>query len=237
MVFATAHPAAKIVMIGIDSPWCGTGDSLEKFTPRAFPEWMYGSNRWRGYGSIFNLYAVQEAGKEFGVLTGLKREDMGRDGYTRFVPPDDQYDPVRAAVHLREALPRVPSGDRAGAPATWHYPALDLLRDDMASLNPESRKILFFVPYHHSLFSAPGSDGERTWNECKRRVALLAHATSGGVAVDFMQPSTITETDENYWDPLHYRTTVAVRLARDLAGAAGGEDSVDYRLLADDVRD
>jgi hypothetical protein len=235
LVFAAAHPAAKVVMIGIDSPWCGTGDHLEKFTPRAFPGWMYGSNRWRGYASIFNLYAVQEAGKEFGVLTGLKREDMGRDGYTRFVPPDDQYDPARAAAHLREAQPRVPTGQRTGAPASWHFPALDLLREDLASLNPGSRKILFFAPYHHSLFSAPGTDGEQTWNECKRRVALLAHAAPNGSAVDFMQPSTITETDENYWDPLHYRTTVAARLAHDLAAAASGENSPDYRLLTDGV--
>jgi hypothetical protein len=134
LVFAAAHPAAKIIMIGIDSPWCGTGDSFQKFTPRPFPEWMYGSIRWNGYASVFNLYAVQEAGKEFGVLTGLKREDMGRDGYTRFVPPDDQYDPVRAADHLREAEPRVPPGNGEGTPARLRFPALDLLRDDLAAL-------------------------------------------------------------------------------------------------------
>ena len=68
-----------------------------------------------GTSEVFNLFAVQEAGKAFGVLTGLKKPDMGRDGYTRFVPPDDQYDAARAATHLREAGPWVPSGERAGA--------------------------------------------------------------------------------------------------------------------------
>jgi hypothetical protein len=236
LVFAEAHPAANVVMIGLDAPWCATGGSLQKLTPRPFPEWMYGSNRWSGYASVFNLFAVQEAGKEFGVLTGLKREDMGRDGYTRFVPPDDQYDPVRAASHLRAAETRAPPRDGAEPPATWHFPALDLLRDDLAALPAEARKILFFVPYNRVLLSAPGTIGELIWNECKLQVAALARATPGGVAVDFMLTSPITTADDNYWDPLHYRVTVAARLESDLAAAAQGEESPDYRLLIHDSK-
>src|SRR5580658_6736238 len=48
LVFAAAHPSARVVMIGVDSSWCVTGDSFEQLTPRAFPEWMYRSNRWAG---------------------------------------------------------------------------------------------------------------------------------------------------------------------------------------------
>ncbi len=59
-----------------------------KFTPRPFPAWMYEGSRWRGYREMFNLYAVQEAGKEFGILIGIKRQVYGSDGYTNFVPPD-----------------------------------------------------------------------------------------------------------------------------------------------------
>lgn len=231
LVFNAAHPAAKIVIIGLDSAWCITGDLFETLTPRAFPEWMYRSNRWDGYAQMFNLFAVQEAGKEFGVLTGLKREDMGRDGYTRFVPPDDQYDPARAALHIRDATPRVPSGARSGAPATWRYPELEVLRDDLAALPAATRKILFFVPYNHRLLSAPGTDGAQVWSECKRRAGLLAQATPNGTAVDFMRPSTITLADDNYWDPQHYRVGVADRLARDLVAAARGEASPDDQLL------
>ena len=182
---------------------------------------------------MFNLFAVQEAGKEFGVLTGLKRPDTGRDGYTRFVPPDDQYDPVRAALHVRDASPRVPAGERPGAPATWHYPALDVLRDDLAALPPATRKILFFVPYNHRLFSAPGTDGDQVWSECKRRVGMLAQATPHGLAVDFMQPTSITMADDNYWDPQHYRVAVADRLVHDLVAADHAEASPDYQFLPD----
>jgi len=194
---------------------------------------MYRSSRWDGYAQMFNLFAVQEAGKQFAVLTGLKRPDMGRDGYTRFVPPDEQYDPARAALHIRDALPRVPSGERPGAPATWRFPALEVLRDDLAALPPAARKILFCVPYNHRLFSAPGTDGERVWNECKRRVGLLAQATSNGLAVDFMLASAITMADDNYWDPQHYRVGVADRLVHDLVTADRAGPSPDYRLLSD----
>jgi hypothetical protein len=230
-VFIRAHPTPKVVMLGVDVRWCVTGDSYEKLTPRPFPEWMYGTNLWRGYAEMFNLFAVQEAGKQFGVLTGLKREDMGRDGYTRFVPPDSEYDPARAAMHLRDAEPSYPSGEHSGEPDGWRYPALELLRNDLAMLPATSRKMLFFVPYNHRLLSPPGSASAMIWDECKRRVALLAREMDNTMVVDFMLPSPITGSDDNYWDPLHYRVAVADRLARDLAAADRGEPSADYRLL------
>jgi len=231
-VFAQAHHLAKMVMLGVDSPWCVTGDDYQKLTPRPFPDWMYRQDRWRGYAEVFNLFAIQEAGKAFAVLTGLKKPDMGRDGYTRFVPPDDQYDPARAAVHLQEAGPRVPSGERTGAPAGWRYPAVEAMRADLVALPAATRKLLFFTPYHVRLLSAPGSEGAAVWDECKRRVAALGRTIANMTVVDFMLPSPITTVDENYWDPLHYRTGVGDRLALDLVAAGRGEARADYRLLS-----
>src|SRR6476659_4956480 len=69
-VFRTAHPATRMVLIGLD---------ISYFTPRAFPAWMYDGGLWRGYREMFNLYAVQEAGQEFGILTGIKRQVYGSD--------------------------------------------------------------------------------------------------------------------------------------------------------------
>jgi hypothetical protein len=230
-VFRRAHPAPDMVMVGLDVRWCVTGDSYEKLTPRPFPEWMYHRDLWRGYGEMFNLFAVQEAGKEFGVLTGLKRQDMGDDGYTRFVPPDSEYDPARALAHLQEAGPEMPPGDPTGDPAGWRYPALEVLHDDLATLPPRSRKLLFFVPYNHRLLSPPDDPRAHLWNECKRRAVQLGRAIPNSVVVDFMLPTPITEADDNYWDGMHYRVRVADRLARDLAAADRDEASADYRVL------
>ena len=80
--------------------------------------------------------------------------------------------------------------------------------------------------------SAPGTPGALAWNECKRRVARLAARVPNTLAVDFMLPSPITVTDDNYWDALHYRVAIADRLAHDLAAADHGEASADYRVLS-----
>jgi hypothetical protein len=227
-VFVRTHPDPKVVMFGLDVRWCVTGDSYEKLTPRAFPDWMYGANQWRGYAEVFNLFAVQEAGKEFGVLTGLKKPDMGRDGYTRFVPPDSEYDRSRAQAHLREYTVTVPGGERAGPPAAWRFPTVEILHADLEKLPPATRKILFFVPYNHRMLPPSGSDGEQVWNECKRRVADLARTMSNADVVDFLIPSPITLEDDNYWDGMHYRAFIADRLAHDLTEAVHGERSADY---------
>jgi len=230
-VFVRAHPAPKVVVLALDVRSCATGDTYQQFTPRPFPEWMYRPRLWRGYAEMFNLFAVQEAGKEFGVLTGLKPEDMGRDGYTRFVPPDSQYDTARAAMKLREEGPAVPPGERSGDPARWRFPALETLGSDLALLPAATRKILLFVPYNHRMISPPDSPVAAIWDACKRRVVSFAQAVPDSLVVDFLLPSPITDTDTNYWDGQHYRVEVADLLARDLAAADRGETAADYRIL------
>jgi hypothetical protein len=230
-VFLRAHPKLRLLILGIDEPWCETGDEAPKLTPRPFPEWMYGETTWRGYREMLNMFAIQEAGKEFGVLTGLKREDQGRDGYTIFVPPVDQYDAARAAAHLREDGVSVPAGLRTGPPGDWRFSAFDDLRPVLLSLPSDTVTILFFVPFNRVKLAPPGHPAAVAWAECKRRAALLAHELRRVLVVDFMQPSPITNDDEAYWDAVHYRVGVADRLARDLAAANGGEASADYQVL------
>jgi len=235
-VFIRRHPAAKAVILGIDTPWCFTGDGYAKLTPHPFPEWIYAENRWRGYAEVFNLYSVQEAGKEFGVLTGLKKPDTGRDGYTLFLPPDSQYDPVRAAAHMQDAEPLTPGGARTDEPEFWRYPAVELLAEDLAALPRGSRKLLFFPPYNYRLLPVEGSEGWRVWDECKRRVTAAASAVPNVTVADFMVRGPIAEKDDNYWDAMHYRTGVAITVENDLIAAEKGEKSADYRLLTDSSR-
>ena len=64
----------------------------------------------------------------------------------------------------------------------------------------------------------------RVWQACKERVAEIATQVPNTVVADFMLPSPITRTDDNYWDALHYRVAIADRLARDLAVAGRGEE-------------
>lgn len=232
-IFARAHPTPRAVIFGLDVRNCGTGDTFEKLTPRPFPEWMYGSSLWHGYAEMFNLYAVQEAGQLFGILIGIKQPTQGRDGYTSFVPPDSQYDPAVFIKHLHlPGLPTIPPGEHIGDPSTWRFPALEQLQADLTQLPKATRRILFFVPYNHVLLASPGSPADMAWNECKRRAARLAVELPNTIVLDFMQPSPITEMDNNYWDPLHYRIGIADRIARELAAAEHSTASPDYKVLA-----
>jgi hypothetical protein len=233
-VFRKAHPAARLVLVGIDISQCGPGETEEKFTPRPFPAWMYDGSLWRGYREMFNLYAVQEAGKMFGVLFGIKRQVYGSDGYTSFVPPDSEYDPARVAMHLRNDPPIVPTAERGRYPAVWKYPAIDRLYTDLSAFAADTRKILFFVPYNQKVMPPADAPGAAAWRECKQRVAALAARVPNAIAVDFMRQSPITSVDDNYWDGMHYRIAIADRIARDLGAANRGEASPDYVLLAND---
>ncbi len=229
-VFRTAHPAARVVIVGLDISYCMPGEAQQKFTPRPFPAWMYDGSLWRGYGEMFNLYALQEAGQEFGILAGIKRQVYGSDGYTSFVPPDSAYDPARVAQHLRDDQKFILPGG-SGDPASWSYPALDRLDGDVSALPENTRKILFFVPYDQKMMPAAESPGALGWRECKRRVTEMVKRLPNALAVDFMRPGPITDDDDNYWDGMHFRISIADRIARDLAAADRGEASADYVLL------
>jgi hypothetical protein len=232
MLFARHHPHAKVMILGVDVVWCEAGNTVPKYTERHFPEWMYDDNPWNDYLHQFSLYAVEQAGIQFGVLTGLRARRYGRDGYTDFLPDDAEYDPARALRHLYPGGrpdPSTPSGvpSRVGPEerAALRFPALPLLRDLLASL-PTAEKLVFLVPYHVSAQPPPGSPVAMVWGECKARLATLVTAFPHARLVDFMIPSPVTREDDNYWDPLHYRVRVSTWLARSLRNAADGPPRV-----------
>lgn len=232
MLFARHHPAAKLLLVGIDIVWCEAGDDIAKYTERSFPEWMYDDNPWNDYLEQFNLYAVEQAGIEFGVLAGFRPRPYGRDGYTNFLPDDATYDVARARAHL------YPNGVAAISPVVppvqmsaeerraLRFPALAWLSDLLHAV-PQSKKILFLVPYHIAEQPRPGSRESVVWGECKTRLAALAAATPGTRLVDFMIPSEVTQRDDNYWDPLHYRTRVASWVARELRASMDGPPRIE----------
>jgi hypothetical protein len=239
-LFARAHAAPRTVIVGLDVAWCVTGDTLQRTTPRPFPEWMYDDDPWDEYAHLLNLDALEQAGRQFGIILGVKRPVYGSDGYTSFVPDDRLYDAARVAAHLAVGAAFVPDGARDGPPGTWRFPALDLLRARLAALPASTRKLLFFAPYHviaqphgdRDGRDRPGDDAaRRLWATCKARVAAIGRETPNTTVADFMIPSPMTTADSNYWDPLHTRIAVADRLARDIAAAARGQASENDRLL------
>ena len=230
-VFLDAHPRPRTVAIGLDFEWCASAGGAHAFGfDRPLPEWLYTGGRWAGYGHLFNLYALERAGQAFAEWTGLKPRRYGRDGYTRFVPDDRSYDPVRVTAALAVAGPWSPPEPPGPDPAAWPMPGMDLLRRDLATIPADTAKLLFFVPYHRSLLPLAAGPAHDLLAECKRRVTAMAAVTPRVMVVDFMRPSPITLDADNYWDPHHYRVAIAERVVRDLAAAITGAPSPDYAI-------
>ena len=223
-LFARHHAAPRAVLVGLDAAWC------ERVAPqdsgRPFPAWMYDGSPWRGYREIATLYAVQEAANQFAVVTGLKRRRYGPDGYTSFLPDDNRYDPARVAAIFTQW------GDaRNEAVVPVALPALPLLAAGLAALPPATEKLLVFMPSEIGQHGAPGSDAAALLAACKAAVVDVARVTAGALVVDFQIDSPITRARDNYWDPLHYRITIADRIMADLAAARGGRAGPDDRIL------
>jgi hypothetical protein len=234
LLFARHHRAVKVALIGLDIEWCQTGDDVGSYTERSFPEWMYDDNPWNDYLQQFDLYAVEQAGIELGVLVGLRPRPYGRDGYTNFLPDDGAYDLARARAKLYGAgagtiEPVEPPVEMsAGERRALRFGALPKLRDLLEAM-PGARKLVFFVPYHVTAQPRPGSREAIVWEECKARVADLVAQDPRARLVDFMIPSPVTREDANYWDPLHYRAPVSGWLARSLHDAEEGPPRIDAK--------
>jgi hypothetical protein len=228
---AAIHPRPRAVIIGLDHVWCDAGP-LQRYTPRAFPEAFYEPSPWPAYREMLSFYAVQEAVRQFAVLTGIMRPRYGRDGYTRFLPPEDRYDAARAAANL-PPLPAETNRHVETPPSDLPIPPLALL-DRMVGATPAgTRLVLVFMPLWLGAQGAPGSGSAAITEACKRQVVAMARARPGTAVLDFWRASPITREPTHYWDPMHYRDGIAERIEAALSRAARGPagPSEDYADL------
>jgi hypothetical protein len=103
----------------------------------------------------------------------------------------------------------------------------------LARLPASTRVILTTMPIHVAVQPKPGTRDAAVDSECKARIARIGQLHGAGV-VDFRLRSTVTSTDSNYWDPLHYRIGIAERIIAGLHEArTSSEDAPDgfYRIL------
>ena len=72
-VFARHHRDAKTVLIGIDSVWCGVGETFATETFRGvFPTWLYDENRWNDLVYLFNVRSLQDTYRTLRYAFGLR---------------------------------------------------------------------------------------------------------------------------------------------------------------------
>jgi hypothetical protein len=229
----------KVLIVALDAVWCDPEADKKRITFRGFPAWLYDDNRWNDYLYLFNVGAVEVAGRLLGYKLGLYPERVRFDGYEVFLPPEDKYDPVRARDTIWHSRPRiVPSEvaplvledvERAGL----SFPATEWLDHALTSLPDRTEKILAWMPIHIASQPVPGSHRAAVEAECKTRIVEIGRRHAAKV-IDWRISSALTRNDNNYWDSLHYRIPIATAIAEQLGPAVReGRESPDasYRLL------
>ena len=155
-VFLRAHPAPRALMIGFDRLWCERGDDLEHFGYGPLPEWLYRGEALGALANLFNIHAVETAAISARAMLGLAPKPYGANAYQLLDVDFHRFDPVLAKALIAENLAEPWLPPATPDPATWHYVALDWLRQRTDTLPASTRLILVFVPRHH-LYPAPGT--------------------------------------------------------------------------------
>jgi hypothetical protein len=225
----------KVLIVGIDVVWCSPDADRARITFRGFPSWLYDDNPWNDYLYVFNSGALEIAGREVGYQFGVYPERLRNDGYGIFLPPDSQYDPVRAHYTIWQGVappPAVSNPPLSPAERTaLSFPALPWLDAVLAKLPATSVKVLAFMPVHVADQPAPGTRDAAVHSECKARIVAIA-GRRGAKVIDWRIASPLTRNDANYWDRLHYRVPVATRLAEEMGPAVlEGQASDDRTYL------
>jgi hypothetical protein len=231
-VFLHAHPSPRFVMIGLDVRWCDP-QPQPQYTDYEFPEWLYEQVRWNGYLRMFNLFAVQEAGRQLWAILGLKQARHGIEDSFAYAEADQRYDAVRAhEMIVAQGTVQGPA-DPTAQVERFAYTTYHRLELALAAIPESTRKLLVFVPFVLAYQGPTESPTRAYWAECKRRISSLARNHPNTVVADFMIPSPITADETNYFDVVHYRPKIADQMAADLARASAGLPSTDgdYRLL------
>jgi hypothetical protein len=86
------------------------------------------------------------------------------------------------------------------------------LSDQLATLPPETVKLVLFPPYHWYRLFQMNTESLNRLTACKQRIASLGEQLDNYHVLDFMRLSPISIEDSNYWDAQHYNTEVAEAL-------------------------
>jgi hypothetical protein len=246
-LFIRRIPQPRAVIWGLETSWCEADATTpaKRLTPRPFPPWLYDEPGWLDTLRTFNFTSLEIAVRMAGYRLGARGERIRRDGFEIFTPPDETYDPARAALHLYNAhggikpdlTPIVPAVKLDAAEIErLQFPALTWLDDTLSNLPAEARRILVLSPTHVASQPRSGSRHDAKDRLCKQRIAEIA-ARRNAILVDYRIPSEITTKDDNFWDPAHYRLPIAGRIETLLGKLVSREISTNMSAKLDPAAD
>jgi hypothetical protein len=170
---------------------------------------------------MFNDKALENTVRLLELVTGHREPKYRPNGYQDFTADFGAYDPVAVGRRLypagKPAERRIPAIAPGAEHPEWVFAAHVLLADMLRRSPGSARKLLIFAPLHGDYLARSAE----LYRECKGRIMAIAD-THGGQVLDFMLESPLTRDDDNYWDPLHYRATVAREIELQIANAVAG---------------
>lgn len=218
-LFLRHHPNVKHVVIGVDDAWCQAGNDLEKFTFRPFPPWLYDENRWNDFLYIFNDKALENAVRMIEYWLGKREAKYDWSGYRDFTEDFGEYDLflARSRIYAGDIVPKGLEHDLL-IDEVQHSPSagfdtFNILKSVIQMINNQADTTILMMPLHGYYLSK----GAENYRACKRELHTTVGSSSRIRFLDRMRIDNRTLDDENYWDPLHFRHSIAKELEDDLA--------------------
>ena len=110
------------------------------------------------------------------------------------------------------------------------FPAEEILKASLDSLPANTKKILFFVPYHFFHQPADGSYDAAVMEEFKYRISRLVKQYQNIYLLDFMFRSEITTNDAFYLDQVHTTVEGGTEIAKLIYRSAKEKASINRHV-------
>lgn len=241
MFFAAKVATPRTLVVGLDHVWCQPNADAEKLTPRGFPEWLYDDEFLNDLPNMLNNRTLEISIRRISHALGRRPARIGSDGYEVFLPPEKDFDLARSRMKIYGSATPVPFDPalRGVGPVplvpAQRLPALAWL-DRITDADQRWGRVVFLMtPIHAAALPDAGSAEAAREADCKHQIGELARR-KGIPFVDFRRSSPIATSDENYWDPLHYRVPIADRIVEGVGralSAGAPRRTADWERVAD----
>jgi hypothetical protein len=209
--------APRGLVFGLDDAWCQPQRPDKPKNP--FPFWLYAPDSETYLLHLVRWQSLEMAVGKIALLSG-HAQPARADGYDNYeIGRTWRLEDVQRRLSFAGSEDEGPTTD-VTQPADGRFPAADDLADSLRAVASSTAVILVLTPVQASFLPQPDQKAAiDALRSCKAAYAELARMRPNTAVVDFLVDDDLTRPVENFWDPIHYRSTVA-RAMEERIGAA-----------------
>lgn len=197
--FARHHRVGAIVLAA-DQSWCTADPSLPIIND--FPFWLYADSDLEYLQGLIRSQSFSRLWRRLRLAAGrIERSDPA--GYWDY---QREMRGTRDVAKLEQRF----TLQNDGVPADAPLPALDRLREALATLPPDAPFVIVMPPAFRSALPLPGSIAAARLARCKAAFAELAASRPRSDMLDFFVDGEIARNADNFLDHIHYTGNVAL---------------------------